>query len=177
MYFDNRYYSSLVERYRTLHFAVEKAQNKYDYLVSSEARRRKRRLRESGNGEDVNLQRTSGKLAEITPEYCRLREELAAGIYSIARNYAKRYRPESTGLDRDDMVQAAVIYTLGVLHRYEPQRKTSLLSWLTRCVTNTWLSALRNKRTRDAAYERYYEEMKHELAYRQNQVYELDEVA
>lgn len=155
-YFDNERYAELVERYQRVKLAFDVKTVEREILLASANLRRFRRLRNGGSDRDAKLLRLESELGPLTAHYNALRDELAQGIYAVARNYAKSYPPfRKRRDDIDDFIQEAVMYGLKAVCRFERERATSLLSFLTSCCRFTWLPMLRRERQHAEKLQEY----------------------
>jgi hypothetical protein len=159
LYFDNATLTPIVAEYRPIKQKRDEALARVQYLRESEDRRRRRRLRDGGKNADENLDRAERHYFPLEAEYQRLANKLAASVYEVAANFAKRYKPlakaEHSNIELDDLIQAATIYTTSRLHKFDPSLGTSLFSFVTACIRYAWLPILRKERTSKANELRY----------------------
>ena len=163
MYFSNEKSTQTVAAYRVAVTGRELAKATHDHLAKSAEGRRSKRA----GTPDAALEAAAANLAKLDRQLAAMREELALMLYEVARGAAKKFDPKGEGMDRDDFVQSAVIYTLSRVHHFDPNRGTSLLSWLTRCVRNNWGSPERKYKQRQAQFQQYAEHKRGELEAKQ----------
>lgn len=167
MYFDNRTVTALVASYRAARNLREIAGGAHATLEASADERRLNRQRAGGREADEALERSTAHLAKLDGQLKQMREDLAAAFYPVADGLAARFEPKGEGMDRDDFVQIGVIYALNRAHHFDEKRGTSLLSWVSRCIRNTWGSPQRKQRKREVQFAQYAEHKRAELLAKQ----------